>query len=112
MNIYKINAPVDSIVLPIVFKEHDGVIDVWLRKNIHRESLDETDKYVVADEVYFRAAIGDLTYDDIEKNFEKYWIYAQRWLDETSMTDSEIIHSLKKKNKELTECIIELCSLL
>lgn len=114
-NICKMLMPLDNEVVPVLYKTHDGIADVWLRKNIKTETRNENgDEYEVqtADEVFFQIDSAAASEQDIIDNFEKFWVYGIAWTDERNMTDAEIIAKLRTENNELKECIVELSSLI
>ena len=117
---YKTTAPTDIELKQVEYMNVGGkYADVLLRKNISTETVDEildgeSRQYErqVADEVYFRVDPNVVTEEDIVSNFEKYWVYAQQWTNETLMTNEEIIAALKKENVELKKCIVEISALI
>lgn len=114
-NICKTAMPLDIVVVPVLYMPHDGIADVWLRKNIKTETRIENDiEYEVqtADEVFFQIDSSTTSEQNIIDNFDKYWAYGLAWIDERNMTDAEIIAKLRTENNELKECIVELSSLI
>ena len=93
--------------------------DVLLRKNITTETVDETIdgenrqyERKVADEIHFRVDPNSVTEEDILSNFDKYWHYAEQWVDESLLTKDEIIKMLQKENADLKQCIVEISTLI
>lgn len=116
---YKTTAPTDIELKQVEYMNVGKYADVLLRKNISTETADEVFdgeprqyEKQVADEVYFRVDPNVVTEEDIVSNFEKYWVYAQQWTNETLLTNEEIIAALKKENAELKKCIVEISALI
>lgn len=114
-NICKTLMPLDIELVPVLYMPHDGIADVWLRKNIKTETRNENgEEYEVqtADEVFFQIDSAATSEQNIIDNFDKFWAYGIAWTDERDMTDAEIIVKLRTENNELKECIVELSSLI
>lgn len=114
-NICKTIMPPDIEVASVLYMPHDGIADVWLRKNIMTETRNDSgDEYEVqtADELFFQIDTAAASEQNIIDNFDKFWVYGIAWTDERNMTDAEIIAKLRAENNELKECIVELSSLI
>lgn len=91
-----------------------GKVKAWLRKNIKKkeetiETFDETYKIVSyeADEVYFEAE--NISLDEIEKNFDKYYENGKTWqpksISNSVMTNKELTNTCEDlKNQQLDLC--------
>lgn len=118
--IIKVVSPIDLELEAVKFmKVSDNFADVWLRKNIEKttrkEMMGETEQeyeVFIADEIHFVADPSKMSKSDIELNFDKYWIYAQNYVDNSSLTDAEKIALLEKENERLNSCLHELCNLI
>lgn len=101
--------------------------DVFLRKNYAHEvehdvvmvgdgedvaeSVVERD-VVVADELFFQVDASAVTEDDVQENFQKYWLYGQQWTDMTNMTEDEKLARLRAENEALNQCFLALCDMI
>lgn len=122
---YTIYAPMDYDMQPIKYMECGEYADVWLRKNIHTEAMQnsvydadtgeqriESIDTQVATEVHFRVETSKVTEADIRENFEKYWAYGENWKEHIDETDAEKIARLQAENDNLRRCIAELSQLM
>lgn len=117
-SICKTYAPLDVELKAVVYMVVGDHVDVFLRKNITTETIEETHDDVTteykiqsADEVYFQVDFS-VSEDDIKSNFDKYWTYGEQWEDNSNCTNEEIISQLKQENEELKQCIIEISALI
>ncbi len=119
-NVIKIYAPIDAKLEQVKYmKVNDNHADVWLRKNISKETRESTmngeaikEEFMVADEVLFSVDASAISENDIKNNFNKYWIYAQKWIDTDRLSHEEKIALLQDENAMLKQCIFELSSTL
>lgn len=78
MEIRKVQAPISVGLESVQYMQiSDTKADVWLRKNIHTETItieSEESEIVTAEEIQFEVNPGDVTESDIRNNFMKYWI--------------------------------------
>lgn len=91
-----------------------GKVKAWLRKNIKKkeetiETFDETYKIVSyeADEVYLETE--NISLDEIEKNFDKYYENGKTWqpksISNSVMTNKELTNTCEDlKNQQLDLC--------
>lgn len=101
-----------------------NVADVFLRKDISTATKQEYRhdedgesepyeyQYQKGTEIYFQVDPTEVSKEDIESNFEKYWQRAERWVDLRNVTDKERIATLEAENTMLKQCIVELSGLL
>ena len=65
--------PLDIELVPVLYMPHDGIADVWLRKNIKTEIRNENgEEYEVqtADEVFFQIDSAATSEQNIIDNFD------------------------------------------
>ena len=116
---YKTVAPLDIELKQVQYMNTGDYADVFLRKNISTETVEMTVdgetqncERNIADEIYFRVDPKSVTEEDILSNFDKYWMYAEQWTDESNTTNEEIILKLKHENAEQKQCIVEISALI
>lgn len=122
-NFYKVIAPVGTELPAVQYMPiENNKADVWLRKNVQQETVTDTAhnedgeeityNVVCADEMYFQVDSDKVSEQDIKDNFEKYWVYGEKWKNRNHMTDKEKIAELEAENASLKQCIVELSELL
>ncbi len=119
--VHEFEAPVGIEIAAVQYMPiSDTVADVFMRKDItiatrteyrvddNGESQPNEYEYQKGLEVYYQVNPTKVTLDDIQNNFDKYWAYANRWIDVRDMTDKEHIAMLEAENARLKQCIMEL----
>lgn len=124
---YKVSAPEGTVLEAVQYISlpDSKLADVWMRKDIQEETVtcettspqDGETQYVTykeetAEELYFQVDTSKVSEEDIKANFDKYWVFGEKWRNENAITDKEKIAELQAENVELKQYIIELSGLL
>lgn len=119
--VHEFEAPMGTEVATVQYMPiSETVADVFMRKDIEIATrtdykLDDNGEnqpyeyeYQKGLEVYYQVNPTRVSLDDIQNNFDKYWAYANQWIDARNMTDKEHIAILEAENARLKQCVIEL----
>lgn len=117
--IHKVYAPTEITLNAVQYmKVSDNCADVFLRKNIGIDIVNTDLENAVeqemntADELYFQVDASIISEQEITKNFQKYWVYGEQWIDERDLSEKEKIERLESQNTELNQCILALCAMI
>ena len=107
----KANSQSEPKEIEIVSMPESGLNEVWIRKNIKKETeprsdldgSEESPGYVY-EEVYFRT---EATKEEIEADLEKYWAIGKEWAVQVPETDRQKIARLEKELKEANAALIQ-----
>ncbi|MBO5568405.1 MAG: hypothetical protein J6A79_05670 [Clostridia bacterium] len=110
------NVRANDVLLPVEVIPWDGGTDIWLRRNIQGPLTDETEEglsgtYYVAEEVFLRVMDRALTKEEVEADFDRFWILGEAYdpRKEISPPDlAAVIMALKEQNEIILECLLEM----
>lgn len=83
---------------PILYMPHNGIADVWLRKNIRKELDEDGNEMWIADEKYLKT---DLSKEEVEERFDELFITPE----DSNVSLEERIDTLENVILELMEVI-------